>query len=432
MQTYNFPEKNKFLARDVLGANFDIGNYEYANLYVNLDNVRHLKFNNYRKNIKETLKIGENNILEALTDDYKKILFSGYNGSGKTIELRQLHKELNHPDRYFSIHIELEEELIIGTFQFEDYFILLIFKLARELEERNININTESLDAIIDEWLSEENIKTEIKKQAKIEGGAEVETGINILSFFKTKFNIKTTLSASNEVSRELRKKVQNNPHELINKFNIALDEIRAEINRVHKGKDILFIVDGSEKIYFDIYKRLFTTDYHIIQAINANIISAVPIHVHYDAEQTHAAGIFESYLLPVIKINKESIKDFRKIITKRIDEDTFFENPEVLNYFTEMSGGIVRQFTNIVNFALLHMEGNKINLDEAKEITKEYGRLMSERLDTEQKKILRKVKNKKIEINPANKENGKLIFNLFLIKYNGSYSINPVLENFI
>ena len=431
---YQFPETNRFKAREVLDADFDIREFEEANLYVDLDSVRITsRFNNYRSKIKESLKIGtQTNSLEAVTGDYKKILFSGYKGSGKTMELYKLHNEINDPNRYFSIFIELEKESEIETFQFEDYFILLIFKLASEIEAREISISTVELDAIMNEWLSDTEIVKEVKVQAKIETGAEVSTGFDLLGYFKTKFSIKTSLAASNSVAKKMRQQVKDNALPFIHRFNLALGELRAEINRVEQGKDILFIVDGFEKTEkLGIYDQLFVTDSHIIRQVDANIVTAVPIHVHFKAEFHFADSLFDAtFLVPVIKINEESIIDLGKIISKRISKDHFFENDEVLDYFAEMSGGIVRQLLKIVNFALLYMEGEKISLAEAKESTMEYARRMFDRLKAEEKQVLKDVKQNNRSIEPANEMEGKLVFNLFLLKYNGSYAINPLLNS--
>ncbi|MEM7180001.1 MAG: hypothetical protein AAF518_03750 [Spirochaetota bacterium] len=432
---YTFPEKNIFKAREVLEADFDIDAEEYkdANLYVDLDPVRVNKFSDYKNGIKKSLKISGNGKLEALTDDYKKILFSGFKGVGKTIELRRLQDELNHPERYFSILVELEKEVEIETFVFEDFFVLMIIKLIQEIGKlEDIQVSKE-LDEIVKDWLRETEIETEVKRQFKAETGADAEAGFSLLTFFKTKFSIKAALSAEHAVSEKIREKVKKNPMLLINRFNLALDEIRTEIHRVGRlGKDILFIIDGSEKINFEIYKHLFELDRHIIMGLNANVITAIPIHAQYMASHNDTSEHFTSHILPVAKINEKSVAALREIVTRRIDEETFFASSDVLDYFVEMSGGMVRQLNSLIHFSLLYMEGERLTLPEAKEMVHEFGRRMSERLTREQREILHEVKHKKREIYPAEQNEGLLVFNLFLLKYNGTCEINPVLQEFI
>lgn len=432
---YQFPEKNLFRAREVLDADLDITQPEFADLYVNLDPVRITdRFKNYRKQMKKALNINpEVNVLETLTPDYTKILFSGYRGSGKTTELYKFHKEINHPDRYFSILIDLEKELEMQTFEYEDYFIQLIYRLAQEINARNILESTEPLDEIIRDWLSETEIEKEITKQAEIKGEAEVSTGLSLLNFFKTKFNLKTTLSANNKTAKIIRQKVKENINDYIRKLNNAFLDIRVEINRAEQGRDILFIVDGFEKAPLEMYEKIFINDSHIIRSIDANIITGLPIHAHFKAEFNFAGEFFENFHLPVTKVTDESIELLSEIIKRRISADTFFESDDVLKYLVRKSGGLIRQLLRLVNFSLLYMENDKLSTHEAKTIMSEYGKRMFERLNPEQVEILGKIKNDSdMKKHPADEKLGMLIFNLFIIRYNGSYRINPVLDEFI
>ena len=99
-----FPIKNKFKAREVTEPDYEADLFK-EHLYVNLDSVRGKEF---MDDIKFSLNIESSTpVLNETTNDYIKILFSGHRGSGKTTELKRLHKQINKPDCYYSIFIEL-------------------------------------------------------------------------------------------------------------------------------------------------------------------------------------------------------------------------------------------------------------------------------------------------------------------------------------
>jgi hypothetical protein len=119
MSKFNYPVSDPFKARAVTEPTFE-ANIFTSNLYVNLDNTRGKE---YLAKIKFDLGIGDDGSFH-LTEEYVKLIFSGHIGSGKTIELKRLHHELNNPDKYFSIFISIEEELEISRFEPEDFYVL--------------------------------------------------------------------------------------------------------------------------------------------------------------------------------------------------------------------------------------------------------------------------------------------------------------------
>ncbi len=433
---YSFPEKNPFKAREVTDIDFDIKDYEKENLYIQLDEVRiPNESTSYINDIKFMLNIDKANKLETLAEDYVKIILSGHRGSGKTAELRRIHKDINNPERYFSVKIELEEELEIDKFEVEDFYIILIIKLIRELKKHGIKFKAKELDNIIEDWISEEEIKKEITRQATIGVEKEVGGGFSFLSFFKFKLDIKGNLSAGKKIATEIRKKVKQNPLELIRRFNLALDEIRKELASKNKGRDIVFVVDGSERIPFAMHEQLFIQDSYILRGINVNLICTVRLDSYYLIEHSNQLDFFEQTIVPMIRLNNDkSIELLKQVITKRIDEETFFEK-DVLNYFVEQSGGSIRQLIKIVHKAILYTRGKKINIKAAKDVCEILGKQLLDQLTSKHRKILYEENwkdNNKHNFSIADEETSTLVFALVLMKYNDGIEINPLLDDMV
>lgn len=413
---YNFPVINKFEARAVTELDFEIDSMDC--IYVDLDAVRG---KDYLDQINFNLNIDENRLRET-TDTFTKIIFSGHRGTGKSLELKRFQRYINHPDRYFSILIEIEKES--AGFQSEDIFIILIAKLIEKIDEKNIDFNSEFLNDILKEWLSEEAIQKELKDNFKIDVSGEVASGASFFGFLKLKNSLKAVFSSESNTCRTIRQIIRKNPLRLIDRFNSALADLREVLKQNTLGRDILFIMDGTEKIPYDTYKKLFCDDPHLIRSISANMIFSVPINSYFNIESNPSSDFFQTYTLPMLLVTDRSKPLLEQIITKRIDVGIFLEQ-DALTFCVEKSGGCIRQLLRIVNKALTVSLGKKITREIAEKSVYEMSRTMIDQLDSEHLEILKEKK-----YHTANQKVLELLFSLAVLKYNGEREINPLIEH--
>ncbi len=418
---YQFPVTDKYQAREVTDLEFDIRDYD-PDLFVELETIRS---ENPFKNIDYDLNIdSDKNILARISDKYNKILFSGHRGCGKTLELNKYYNRINRPDNYFTIFIEIEKEMEISRFEASDIFILLLVSLIKKLNSEGIVIELNYLKDLITEWTSDEEIKNELSSSYKFEVGAETSAGANFFGFLKLSSFFKALFASESKIVKTIREKIKRNINILIDKFNFILNQVREKIKETNKGKDILFIIDGSEKIPFEKYKQIFIQDVYLIRSINVNMILSIPIHSCFDIKNNPSSEFFSVQLLPMIRLNNENKKKFGEIITKRIDETTFFDEG-VLDKCIEKSGGCPRQLLRIVNKSLIESLGNKITLEKLNKALNKLGNDLKNPLDSEHLKV---INNK--TYNTADTKCLDLLFSLAILKYNGDYEINPLLAD--
>jgi hypothetical protein len=425
-QKYEFPLTNPFKAREVTELDFDIAPYT-DELYVDLDRVRGRDYED-----KMLFQLGvnrETNILEEYNDEYTKTIFSGHMGSGKTLELRRFQKYINHKDRYLSVFIELEKTFEVARFQSEDFFVMLFTELAKVLAANEIPFPEKALENLQKDWLSE----TEIEEINSSNWGisAEVEHGFKANIFLLFSAKIKGLFASDNKVSTKIREKVKKNSATYIKQFNEILFEIRQQLQYYAVGKDILFIIDGSEKLRKEVYKEIFVDNSYLWRDIETNIICSVPISMHYELQNKPAMDFYQSYLLPMIKITETNKPILKEIITHRIDKDTFFPDEEALDLAIRYSGGSIRQLLKIVNAMLRYTTEKPITPESAKVTIKELGRKMWETLTTKQVNILKQGAAIQDGFKPADDEVALLVFSLVLMKYNGNVKINPLLDEY-
>ncbi|MDR6563850.1 MULTISPECIES: hypothetical protein [unclassified Arcicella] len=425
MSKFNYPVNDPFEARAVTEPTFEEDIFA-SNLYVNLDTVRG---NEYLNDIKFDLGIGEDGSFH-LTKEYVKLIFSGHIGSGKTIELKRLHQELNQTSQYFSVFISIEEELEISRFEPEDFYVLLITKLITQLQENGISRNTESLKELAKMFFSDTEVKKEISESIKDEIGVNIEANIGFLNFFKLGGSLKNLLAGETKTAKVVREVTRKNLLHLTQLLNDYLSDIRADIQREGLGQDILFIIDGSEKIMFEKYETLFVKDANVLIGINANMIMSVRIDAFYQIEKS-PVRFTSQYVVPMIRTtNSQNCDSLCEIITKRIDFDTFFEDRDALSRCIHYSGGCIRQLFRIVNVAIRKTRGKKkIDVTIVEEVVDEIGNTMRESINKSYIEIL-----KKGDFEPAEAKVKEMLYGLLLLKYNGikSIKINPILEKYL
>lgn len=421
---FDFPVKDKFLARQVTELDFELDAENEEALYVHLDSVRSA---DCFDEIKFTLNIDDSTgQLAKLTDAYVKIIFSGHRGCGKSTELHRFQASVNHPERYCSIFIDMEKEVEITTFEPEDLFITLIFKLVEGLKNDGIEFQTAQLDDLLKEWLSDTEILKELKTSYNLDISSEVEAGTGFLGFLKLKSSLKALFSSSSNTIKRIRETVRKNPHRLIDRFNLVLDDARDALAAAGKGKDLLFIVDGFEKMKYEIFQQLFIRESSLLQRLNSNTLFTVPINSWFDIKSSASSEFFQTPILPMVPVTDQSAPLLAEIIAKRLDTTLFFKD-NALRLCVEKSGGCPRQLLRIVNRAIIQRRGEQIAPADVEKACKHLGQEMWDKLDSEHRKILTE-KN----FDAADSKALDLLFSLAVLKYNGNREVNPLLRPFV
>jgi hypothetical protein len=411
------PVQNKWDAIDVTQLNYVIEPVEEKG-WVNLDAIRIADF---RHALLELLQV-ENNKLDRPLRSSRKLLFSGHRGCGKTIELKRLSNELDHRDGYNVILIQMERSIPISTFKSEDFFILIITHFAAKLEK--LKIKSKLLEKLEKEWLQEKEIIEEVKDSYRADVASEAEVKLGFLGFAKLQSKLMALMSFNSSTAKILRQKVSANPLELNARFNEILQKARAELAvKADAAKDFLFIIDGYEKAPLSTYRTLFYDNPFLIHTLDINALVSIPIDSYYSIAEAPSDIFSFKKTLPMVQIDDENKGRFGDIIRKRLDEETFFE-PEVLDYCVEMSGGCPRQLLQIVNHCLVHKDKARITRSVAEATCLALGQQLSDLLTNEHKEVLNSG-----QYNPANKLEREMLARLALLKYNGHFKINPILN---
>lgn len=431
---YIFPEKNVFKAREALDTDFDIAPYN-AELYIDLDSARiQSEETDYKENLYFMLNIDpDSKTLDTTASDYSKILFLGHRGCGKTTELRRIHQFLNDPKRYFAVHIETEKELEVNKMQAEDFFIVMVVKIIRQLKSVGLDDAADCFDDLLKDWLSEKEVQEEITNTKSAEGSLAVKADtdgnflMKALSIFKFEAEIKGTLARENKTTTTIRTRIKTDLMTFMVKFNNALAEVRDLCAEAGKGRDLLFIIDGTEKTTFEFYEEVFQKNGHILRALNVNLITTLRLDAFYKLEGKPNLDFFQSVFVPMVVVNKQNSDQLAQIVATRVDADAFFE-VDALQHLVKMSGGSLRQLLRLANQSLLFSRGKKVDLGRAKKTAATEGEKLYHALSPEQKEILKK--HTWVD-NWSHPEVSVMLYAMALLKYNGKANVNPLIAHY-
>jgi len=273
---YQFPEKEPFRAKEVTEPEFYMQSREdwFAKLWVDFSKVRKdSRFDRMKFDL--GMIKGE---VKNFPNDYVKIIFSGHRGCGKSVELRRFVKEVNKPEGFFPVMIDLEQETSIEQLAPEDIFIVIISMLIKELTARKVPFEKDDFSDISKEWMSDAEVQNEIKNTFGVEAEAKANIGWNFWKFFGLEGNLKGVYARNNTTTKTVRQKIKNNPKPLLIKLNAALTSVRNTLRGKGFGRDLVFIIDGLEKANSAVYEALFVKDVQMITGIQAHIITTVPM----------------------------------------------------------------------------------------------------------------------------------------------------------
>jgi hypothetical protein len=229
--------------------------------------------------------------------------------------------------------------------------------------------------------------------------------------------------ASTNDTSTIIREEVRKNTLVIIQKINAALVAMRAAIQEAGLGQDILFIIDGSEKLKFEVYEYLFIRNANLLRTLAVNMIVAVPIDSYYRIESASGINFPHRFIVPMIKLGEpdsEPNKCFKEVIARRLTVANFFAEG-VLDECVRYSGGCMRQLLIIVNTVIQKALGKQASLAVAQAAIHSLGSEMYQLLTSAHVETLRK-----------GEDTREMLFQLVLLKYNGHVKLNPLLQEFI
>jgi len=411
---------------------YDIQDAVAFNIPVDKDNPFYVDLTPYRSDFTENKIFKHLNIKPSTKEcnplrSVKKIFLSGYRGTGKTSELLSLTKKIDDTKCYLTIFVDIsEEELDTSNIETVDILILMLKKLIGLLEERGADISNESITDFFDWYKSK--IVEEVNKNVK--GSAQIEVGIKVEDSLLGKLiglvaNTQAKLQGSKESKITIRREINNNFSMFSSKVNEFILSLKSQLREKGHYQDILFILDGFEKIgSLEDRKKILVDDANKLSMIESHMIVTLPIELFTEKNRLSHFATNENF--PLIDLTKDGAREcFREFILKRVDEKLFEDG--AVEKIIEFGAGHPRQTLQIINRSYIESEDEILTLESVDKSIELLAAEMS-KVNDEEIEILKKIAKK--ELVSENDVYTKLKAKNIIFEYNNSFEstiINPI-----
>lgn len=385
---------------------------------------------------------GERLTFDPTINSQNKILFflGGMRGSGKTSELQKYAKKLQHPDCFFCVTCNIDDELDLNNLEYMDIVVFQLEKLTESLRDQQVSIDSGTLRSL-ETWFAEtvKEVNRNISGEAGIEIGAEVEAG-GFWSILKLFGSLKAGMKGSYERATSVRSTLKNRFDDFASQFNRFVEEANAAIRERSLGQEVLFIVDGLEKtMTAETRRKVILDESNRIRQLNAYMLFTLPIELMKERQKLGQLAFVETF--PFVKLIEKNgqrrpaaIEKFREFVYKRIDK-SLFENEDVVDEAICYGGGSPRELLKILKTANVVSDRSQGVIDRAA-LDKALRRLANQTaqfLTPAQWETIKSVvqNNRAGRGTPFDETLQDLLERLILMEYNdGNYKRpNPILE---
>ena len=379
-------------------------------------------------------------------DEFCSLLFTGHRGCGKSTELKRIQKKWE--TEYKIIYIEADSELDVLDAEYTDLYLVIIKKVAEELQELKLNFDDQLLKSF-ESWFKEITQENEQTVEKSVSATAEAEGGIKIPFISKLLGKIQAQIKGADKQKITIRQNLQKNIGRLQADINLLLGNAFVKLKAKYKNsqqyqKGFLIIFDNLDRIPPNVAKHLFCDYAAQLQSLNCTTIYTAPISIVYS--ENNLTNSFDTpNIVPMVNIyefdknnvnlqhNQNSLKAIASVVEQRVNIDAVFESRQLLSELAEASGGHVRQLMQIASQAFLTAATrghSKVNDDDLTYAIKQEQFNFERSISTAYYPDLAAVcVNKDVSKDELSR---LMLFNLWVFEYNGKNRwnyVNPVVR---
>ncbi|MCP4132474.1 MAG: hypothetical protein GY754_15990 [bacterium] len=336
---------------------------EWQDVYKQLDPKKPLSSHDERLEKKLYLNDFFNTVKDITVlncENNAKLLLSGHTGCGKSTFLNLLADDDKIKKEFFPVKYSISELLNPEDIDHIDIMLSIVVQTLVSLPEEKIK----KVDALVKkveelalrlQSLVEEVEETSLERDSEI--GGEGAFGLSF-GFLKSK------LFSTYKLNDQSRKTVRTHYKTKISDFIFLINSVMGLVE-THLKKKLLILIDDTDKIALDRGLEVFYTNGHHLSAIDANIVYVIDLSITTSSKYPAIRGKFDAEeFFPAVKImekdnktiNEKNMKIFKEIAGKRIPGE--FIDDEVLAEAVICSGGVIREFLRILNYAVFNAKG--------------------------------------------------------------------------
>lgn len=358
----------------------------------------------------------------------KYVLFGGHRGCGKSTELLEIANRLRGAERFFVVQIDALKALDINNLDYADVALALAESLAETAVAAEVPVPDVFVQPLHN-WFRQVNktIVNEFGIGAELVAGVDVGSGLPFLGKLFAKLT--GAIRSNNTYKKEIRESVRNSFTDLADSFCKLLAHIDEEVKRKQKGRGVIFVIDGTDRLSGGEAEAFFVRDIHQLRMLRANCIFCAPISILNEQGQI-AQNFDEISRLPMIKLAQKGKFDdlssriesawscMREFVTKRLPVE-YFDDLQTLDLLIAHSGGHPRDLLRLVNFCFQEIDEGPITravaVTATVRLSNEYKRLVQ----PSDFPLLVEIDSSAPDFAPATDQTRRLLYDLTLLEYN-------------
>lgn len=284
------------------------------------------------------------------------VLFFGHTGCGKSTELARLCTELDDPQRYWVVPVDLLDLIDFGNADYSDIWLAVAQQLAEKLERDRLAIEPVALQRL-ENWFSERVLTNENVRELSAEVRTQAEAGGGIPFVAKLLARFTAAIKTGSSRRESVRTVVKNTFGEFVAALNLLIAAATKAVIDGGKGRQILFMLDGCDRFRSGDWERLFVDDANQLTMAQCVAVYTVPMALKSSGRRL---DLFDSLVLPMVKLREfdaaaaprpAAYDAMRRMLLKRCHHG-LIDSPATLDALIDYSGGHLRDALRLLSYA--------------------------------------------------------------------------------
>ncbi len=347
-------------------------------------------------------------------------------GTGKTTQVRAA---LGKNPALVPAWVDAQAAFDTGAFTYSDFLLIVVNAVVNTLAEQQLDVPSAEAQLVHD-WFAEELLVEEHRTQVVGEMKAELKGKLGIPLLAKLTGKIAGLLKSDNEYRKEVRKRADRDPADLLRRTNFLLDAAGAALKATGASRKLVVIIDNLEKIPDRglVDTAILRRAAEICQ-LRAHLLLFFNPADHYAPISVQAGDAYPILTVPVMPvrnanegpavIHDSAAKAVRAMVDKRVDAEAIFEDPEnAVQLVTRYSGGRLRDVLHLLRYACELADDGKATTDD---VNRSIARLSAERSAMAHPEDWPRLAEVRRDKKVANrKDDGYLLLHSLVLNYDG------------
>jgi hypothetical protein len=302
--------------------------------------------------------------------EFVHLALMGHAGMGKTTLARNALAQLAG-DGLQPIFIDSLQAFDQSEFTFSDVMLIAAEAVLHHLADKQLEVGGAELEAVR-QWFAEVLVIEEHRKQVlgSVEALAEGEVTVPFVAKLAAK--VTAALKSDHEYRKEIRKRADRDPRELIRRVNVLLDAVHGALEP-RKAK-LCVVFDNLEKTNLELIDRALLQRADEFRQLRVNTLLFFNPASEYSPVGVQVSKVFTCVGVPALPVRfpndapsvvrPDAVKALEFMLSRRVLLEAVFDDPQAcVTALAHWSGGHIRDVLSIARRAVENVEPKQVSV---------------------------------------------------------------------